>query len=513
MELFPLALVLVGVVLLAASLLSGFVERTGVPQVAVFLALGAAIGPHGLNIANIGLDSPFLQVTGTLSLALVLFTDALTLKLSEVRRHLKLAAIILLPGTLIAAAIIASGAHYMIGLAWPLALILGAALASTDPVLLRAVLKWPSLPMNARLALRLESGLNDIVLLPVILVAMTFAVVSGAGHGGSSPLESFLRVALLGPLIGTAVGWIAVRAMASIRSRIGIRRDYESLYSLGVAFMAFGAGETAHASGFIAAFFAGIVISALDIELCDCFVEYGETTAELAMLLTFVLLGMSLVWEAFGMASPMVWGVVALALVARPFALKVALRWQPMSKRSKGLLLWFGPRGLSSILLVLVPVFAHVPGSEQLFKITCLAMLVSVVIHGGSVMALTRKDNGNHESELPSVLITIDEIKGKKLDGERPIVLDVRSDKSYAESNQRIPGGIRIDPARAAFDVRERMISEDNFIIAYCTCPNDKTSIRVAQELRNAGFANAYAVQGGMTALEEYAVPKTPEPV
>ena len=128
-------------------------------------------------------------------------------------------------------------------------------------------------------------------------------------------------------------------------------------------------------------------------------------------------------------------------------------------------------------------------------------------------MALTRKDNGNHESELPSVLITIDEIKGKKLDGERPIVLDVRSDKSYAESNQRIPGGIRIDPARAAFDVRERMISEDNFIIAYCTCPNDKTSIRVAQELRNAGFANAYAVQGGMTALAEYAVPKTPEPV
>jgi len=72
-----------------------------------------------------------------------------------------------------------------------------------------------------------------------------------------------------------------------------VRRDYESLYSLGIAFTAFAAAETVHGSGFLAAFAAGMTIAALDVELCDCFVEYGAVTAEMLLLFTFVLLGSS----------------------------------------------------------------------------------------------------------------------------------------------------------------------------------------------------------------------------
>jgi len=458
-------LALLGVVLLIASLLSGWIERSGVPQVAVFLGLGAAIGPHGLKLADVGLDSPALQVVGTLSLTLILFTDAVTLNLSEVRKHARLAAIILIPGTLAAAAIVAAGAHFWAGIAVPLALMLGAALASTDPVLLRALLRWRGLPLDTRLALRLESGLNDIVLLPIILVAISL-VVSKGGHAPSVG-ETLARVAILGPLIGGAIGYVAVRGMGFIRSRVGIRRDYESLYSLGVAFVAFGAGEAAHASGFVAAFAAGAIISALDVELCDCFVEYGETTAELAMLFTFVLLGMSLAWDSLGIATPAVWAVVALALVARPLALRAALQWTPMAKRSRGLLLWFGPRGLSAILLILVPVFAKVPESDRLFQICCIVMLVSVVIHGGSVMALTRKPTA--KAEEPDVTIEAKAVAAKLAEGERVVILDVRSDNAYAQADTRIPGDIRVEPGRAAFEVRERMIPETALIAAYCT--------------------------------------------
>ena len=82
-----------------------------------------------------------------------------------------------------------------------------------------------------------------------------------------------------------------------------MRRDYESIYSLGLAFAAYAAAESVHGSGFIAAFAAGLTISALDVELCDCFLEYGETTAEMALLFTFVLFGTSIIWSGVSAAS------------------------------------------------------------------------------------------------------------------------------------------------------------------------------------------------------------------
>ena len=84
-----------------------------------------------------------------------------------------------------------------------------------------------------------------------------------------------------------------------MRDRIGVRRDYESLYALGIAFTAFALAEGVGGSGFLAAFAAGLVIAVQDLELCDCFLEYGEATAEMFLLLTFVASGASLLWTGF----------------------------------------------------------------------------------------------------------------------------------------------------------------------------------------------------------------------
>ena len=94
-----------------------------------------------------------------------------------------------------------------------------------------------------------------------------------------------------------------MKALEFERKRTGVRRDYESIYSLGLAFAAYAAAESVHGSGFIAAFAAGLTISALDVELCDCFLEYGETTAEMALLFTFVLFGTSIIWSGVAAAS------------------------------------------------------------------------------------------------------------------------------------------------------------------------------------------------------------------
>src|SRR5262247_1555348 len=304
-ESFAAALAIIGVVIIVSALLSGLIERSGLPQVAVFLMLGAALGPFGLRILNIDLDNAALRVVATLSLALVLFTDAVSLNIAEVKRRGGLALRLLGPGTLLTAALIALAGRWVLGLPVAGAAILGAALASSDPVLLRGLLRRRDIPADARHALHLESGLNDVVLLPVVIIAMAF-LSQGSPLSGADFAKLGLDLFILGPGAGIFVGLLGVAALDLIRRRIGVRRDYESLYSLGVAFTAFAAAEAVHGSGFLAAFAAGLTITALDVDLCDCFLEYGETTAEMALLLTFVLLGGSLIWtgiEVIGFAS------------------------------------------------------------------------------------------------------------------------------------------------------------------------------------------------------------------
>jgi NhaP-type Na+/H+ or K+/H+ antiporter len=388
-ESFAAALAIIGAVIIVSALLSGLIDRSGLPQVAVFLALGAALGPFGLRVLNISSDSESLRVVTTLSLALVLFTDAVSLNMAEVRRRSSLAFRVLGPGTLLTAAVIALAGWWILGISVAGAAILGAALASSDPVLLRGLLRRRDIPADARHALQLESGLNDVVLLPVVLVAMVFL-----NHGSPPDGAGFAKLGLdlfvLGPGAGILVGLLGVAALDLVRKRLGVRRDYESLYSLGIAFTAFAAAEAVHGSGFIAAFAAGMTIAALDVELCDCFVEYGGVTAEMLLLFTFVLLGSSLIWTGFSVMDGATLLFTAIAVLIRTPIYLLSLLGSGVDMRGRLLIAWFGPRGLSSLLLILLPLFAALPGSQHLFSICSLVVLVSVVLHGGSPMLLAR---------------------------------------------------------------------------------------------------------------------------
>jgi NhaP-type Na+/H+ or K+/H+ antiporter len=255
--------------------------------------------------------------------------------------------------------------------------------------MLRGLIRRPGLPEPVRLALRLESGLNDAVLLPIIFVAMPFLLQRGP-PSGTEWVRLGLDFFLLGPGAGVAVGLFGLSALDMIRRKVGVRRDYESLYSLGIAFTAYAAAEAVHGSGFLAAFAAGLTIAALDVELCDCFLEYGQTTAEMALLFAFVLFGSSLIWSGFAVLSlPTIFFAIAVVLI-RPIAFFASLAGTRLDYRSRVIIAWFGPRGLSSLLLILLPVFAGAMGSQELFFICCLVVILSVAVHGGSLMFLKR---------------------------------------------------------------------------------------------------------------------------
>lgn len=404
---FIASLALIGVVILISALLSGLIERTGFPQVAVFLALGAALGPAGLGVLRISLDSPMLRVVATLSLALVLFTDAVTLDLREVRTYRALALLMIGPGTLLSAALLGLLAWALLGLSPAAAAVIGAALASTDPVLLRGLLRERSIPGSVRQALKLESGFNDAVLLPIVLVAMAFL-----GHDTGRDATGWSRLGLdlflLGPGAGVLVALVSIGVLDVVRRRVGIRRDYESLYSLGVALAAYSLAESVHGSGFLAAFAAGLTISWLDVELCDCFLEYGETTSEMALLLTFVLFGSSLIWDGFLALSGAVLLFAVLALTLRIPVVLLALSPARLARDDRALIAWFGPRGLSTLLEVLLPVFAGHAGGRHLFEICCLVVLLSVLLHGGTPIVLSRRRRRSAAPTTePAVAVTL----------------------------------------------------------------------------------------------------------
>lgn len=492
LEHFPATLALIGIVVLVSSLLSGWVDRTGLPQVAIFLLLGLVLGPYGLGLLDLTLRSLSLQVIATLALVLVLFSDAIGVDIGEARRNRRLALFVLGPGTLLPALLISVAAWLLLRLSGPAALILGAALASTDPVLLRSLVRRPELPGDARIALRLESGMNDVVLLPIVvlsIVALQVRAAAAAPDVGRHLLGLFV----LGPTLGALIGWSAITLLEQIRGRFGVRRDYESLYALGVALSAYAAAEAAGGSGFLAAFTAGLMIASLDVELCDCFFDYGEASAEMFLLLTFVAFGASLIWIGLSVVDARTLIFAVLALLLRTAVLLPGLKRAGISSASRRVIAWFGPRGLSTLLLVLLAVFAGVPEAERLFAIASLVVLLSVLLHGGGIALLLRRRGEAapaastvvpRRDPLPiietrhaiesaeqihsSERIMIDELRDLWARGAPVTIVDARSDRTYRDDEIIAQAAVRLPPEDAVRAARQIGLDQHGTVVIYC---------------------------------------------
>jgi sodium/hydrogen antiporter len=485
-EHFSTTVALVGIVIVVASLLSGALERTGAPLVAVFIVLGAALGPAGLGLADIRLDSPTLQSLSTLALALVLFSDAVTIETAEVRARKRLVWRMVGPGTLVPAVLMSLAAWLLLDLPAAAAAIIGAALASTDPVLLRTALRSRAMPPAARVALRLETGTNDVVLLPIVVLAMLVLAATSEGSTltGARIGRAVIGLFVLGPALGAFVGWLGIVALARVRERIGVRRDYESLYALGLAFTGFAVAEAVGGSGFLAAFAAGFMVAAQDVELCDCFLEYGEATAEMLLLLTFVALGTSLLWTGFTVVDGPTLLFAAIALTVRTAVLLPVLAGLRLEKRDRHIIALFGPRGLSSLLLVLLPVFAGLPGAERLFTITCFVVVLSVALHGtGLAIFLRRMGGGGRRAEksaapAPSALrpqpsdvperITIGEVEELRARGEPVTIVDARAERSHRADDVQALGAVRLDPSDPVRSAQAQRLSQHGTLVIYC---------------------------------------------
>ncbi|MFN3649612.1 MAG: cation:proton antiporter, partial [Armatimonadota bacterium] len=310
---------LIGVVLTVAALASGLVERAPLSFPILFLGLGFVLGPRVLGWIRLSPQDPLLEGVAIISLTFVLFLDAIKLQPRELREGWFLPVLVLGPGTVLTIAGVAGASWALLGTGLVHSLLLGAILASTDPVVLRDVLRNPRIPRPVRLTLGIEAGTNDLVVLPIVLVLIA---VARAKLGGASDWLTFAwQVFVLGPSIGFVVGGAGAWMMSRVDARMGIRREQQALFGVGLVLVAYAAAVAVGGDGFLAAFAAGVAVVVLDLELCDCFTEYGETTVEMTMLLAFVLFGavLSTMLETIPLGPVLALALLSLVVV-RPLA-------------------------------------------------------------------------------------------------------------------------------------------------------------------------------------------------
>jgi NhaP-type Na+/H+ or K+/H+ antiporter len=511
------------VVLTISALLAGVVARAPLSFPIVFLALGLVLGEGTTGAVSIDLDSEFLRAVAFSTLALVLFLDAINLELAVLRRDWLVPTLTLGPGALLVIVMTAVAAMVVAGLDPLIAFIVGAVLASTDPVVLRDVLRDDRIPRSVRNSLSIEGGTNDLIVLPPILILA--AVATHEASGVLSWIGFGAELLLVGPLAGAAVGFGGAWLMSAMDARHPVQREWQSLYGIGLVLAAFAAGEFLGEDGFLAAFAAGAAVSLSSRTLCDCFLDFGEVLAELLMLLSFVLFGavLSTTLADVAMGEALLLGALAVLLI-RPLAVGgvLSLRHTNLSPEARAFIAWFGPRGLNSLLLALLVVEQGVAEGEEIFGIVGVVVLVSVAVHGVTatplsnwyarrVAAATLPEErestlsaafgarfGTESDEAPR--IEASELRDLIEGPEPPIVLDVRSRSGYARDPFRIPGAISVRPDEAAGWGRDH--EPDRIVVTYCTCLHEGTAARVALQLIALGH-DARALLGGLDAWRE----------
>lgn len=511
---------ILALVLTAAALASGVIDRAPLSLPIVFLVIGLLLGPGALGIIQLDPRNPILVTVASLNLALVLFLDAARFDVEELRREWRVPLLDLGPGTVLTIAGLAVFAAILLHVPPLQAILLGAILASTDPIVLRDVVRDERIPRSVRRTLTIEAGTNDIIVLPLVLIAIQLALAPADGGVGYW-LGLLARLLVVSPLVGLAVGGIGGWIMGKADARFSIRREYQALYGIGLVLASYSAAQALGGDGFLAAFFAGLAVALFEITLCDCFMEYGEVTAEMAMLLAFILFG-AVLGPLFGtipFGLALLFAIIAIVVV-RPVALGTALLRARLSRLARSFIAWFGPRGLSALLLALLAVEAGMSGATQLLAITGVVVLVSVLVHGMSAtpasgwyaekiaqavdMPPEERESGagglfrGEAAQVPR--ITPEELQTWLSGPNPPVVLDVRSRAQYAAADGQIPGSVRLLPDQVhEWATGPGAASRERKIVAYCTCHDEVTSARVARHLHELGF-NAYALTGGYAA-------------
>ncbi len=357
-------------------------RRRPVTAPMLFLLAGVALGDHGIGLVT-GIGEAVLEPLAELTLVLILFADAARLDLTRLRSHVGLPGRLLgvgLPLVVLLGA--GAGALLLDGVGGWTLLVLGAVMAPTDAALAQAVISDERVPGRVRQALNVESGLNDGLVLPVVTIGMAAAAGGLQGFGGG--LQFVVQQLGSAVVVAGVVGVGGARLVDARVSAGDMGPGAQQLTTLALAVGAWAVTVAVGGSGFVAAFGTGLVFGARLPQHCDKAQEFTEEEGQLLTLLTFLVVGATLVGPTLANATPR---VVAYALVSltvvRFVPVALSLVGAGLRPATIGFLGWFGPRGLATLVFGLLVVReGGVPGAEHVLDVAVLTVTLSVFLHG-----------------------------------------------------------------------------------------------------------------------------------
>lgn len=372
-----LDLLIGGLVLLASIVGTRVATRIGFPSLLFFLLVGVVLGEDGLGLEFDNVE--LARNVCTAALAVILVEGGLTTRFADIRKVLAPAGALATVGVVVSTVVTAFGAHVLLRMDWQLALLLGAIVSSTDAAAVFSVLRVLPLPRRLAGLLEAESGFNDA---PAVILVLMFSIVPFVFEPKSTAVQIVYEL-LAGSAIGLLCGFLG--AMALRRVALPASGLYP-IATFGIGLVAFAASGTVHASGFIAAYLAAVVLANSGLPHRSATRSFAEGLGWLVQIGLFVLLGLLVnPSELMDDLVPAILVGLVLLLVARPLSVVVSLIGFGVPWREQAFLSWAGLRGAVPVVLATFPIVAGVPDSYRMLNIVFVLVVVFTLVQGPSL--------------------------------------------------------------------------------------------------------------------------------
>ncbi len=385
--------VLAGIVFLY-TLVAKRIENSSISGPIVYVILGLLLGGHGLNLIGSSAQANDLRLLADLTLALILFSDAAHSNLTVLKQKAVYPVRMLLfglPGAIILGTLVAVVMFDVLSILE--AAILATMLAATDAALGKAVISNPKVPTPVSEGLNVESGLNDGLCVPILLLLI--AVETSANHTEISTLHALMVFAEelgIGMLVGMSLAYIGAKLLYWSAKKGWLGEVWSQLTVGAIALTSFGLAQTLHGSGYIAAFTGGLLFGHLAASHTHKLVLATEGIAELLAMLTWILFGAAVVGKVLGLfsISMIAYALISLTLV-RMLPIYLSFIGTSVPPRHRWFMGWFGPRGLASIVFTIIVLDAELPGGRFIALTVACTVILSLVLHGITARALSER--------------------------------------------------------------------------------------------------------------------------
>jgi len=377
------------------SVIASRLERTPINGALVYMTFGVVCGPVGFGIIDLNVDGEGLSTLAELTLALVLFTDSANADLTVLRRTSQIPLRLLLIGLPMTIVLgIGVGMLVFDGLGFFEVALLATMLAPTDAALGKAVVTNAAVPAPVREGLNVESGLNDGICVPVILIFLALAAgdVSGSEAAG---LARWLPVEAIGVgvVVGAVFAIVGERVLKLFAQWKWVTETWVQVPVVALAMLCFACAQALGGSGFIAAFVGGLVFGGLarNNKEKEHVLRPAEGAGDTFALVTWVVFGAAVVGQHIDKLS---WQVIVYAIssltVIRIVPVMVCLGGLGMGMDSKLFIGWFGPRGLASIVFLVMALDKELAGNDILLEAVLATVVLSIIAHGLSANPAAR---------------------------------------------------------------------------------------------------------------------------